>query len=237
MLRFFRQIRQRLLTDNKFSKYLLYAVGEILLVVIGILIALQVDRWNELRKDRELESNLLIGLRDDLSNDIEQIQGRVNESHLDLLRTIGRFDSVTQLEDLDLHYMDSLFYSRCIRPRNTFFPQNGTYQSIINNGNSNIIRNNELLKGIQIIYDRLYVALISHGDRLDMFNDQFRYNMVKSRALDSMNRILFFKQPSTLNELRHWLERNVHYNRNVNDDSRYIANIIEEIDRELGTIN
>ncbi|MFC2148575.1 hypothetical protein ACFLR9_08420 [Bacteroidota bacterium] len=49
MLRFFRQIRKRLLTDNKFSKYLLYAVGEILLVVIGILIALQVNNWNEQR--------------------------------------------------------------------------------------------------------------------------------------------------------------------------------------------
>ena len=49
MLRFFRQIRQRLLTENKFSKYLLYAIGEILLVVIGILIALQVDSWNEER--------------------------------------------------------------------------------------------------------------------------------------------------------------------------------------------
>ena len=47
MLRFFRQIRQRLLTDHKFSKYLLYAVGEILLVVIGILIALQVNNWSE----------------------------------------------------------------------------------------------------------------------------------------------------------------------------------------------
>jgi len=58
MLRFFRQIRQRLLTDNppdqasragKFSKYLLYAIGEILLVVIGILIALEVNNWNENR--------------------------------------------------------------------------------------------------------------------------------------------------------------------------------------------
>ena len=60
MLRFFRQIRQRLLpiaigTDNKFSKYLLYAIGEIMLVVIGILIALQVDNWNEERKLREEE--------------------------------------------------------------------------------------------------------------------------------------------------------------------------------------
>ncbi len=50
MLRFFRQIRQRLLTDHKFSKYLLYAIGEILLVVIGILIALQI-RQLESRKE------------------------------------------------------------------------------------------------------------------------------------------------------------------------------------------
>ena len=58
MLHFFRQIRQRLLTDNKFSKYLLYAVGEILLVVIGILIALQIDTWNETRKARIQESKI-----------------------------------------------------------------------------------------------------------------------------------------------------------------------------------
>ena len=56
MLRFFRQIRQRLLpiaigTENKLSKYLLYAVAEIPLVVIGILIAMKVDNWNEERKD------------------------------------------------------------------------------------------------------------------------------------------------------------------------------------------
>lgn len=53
MLRLFRQIRQHLLSDNKFSKYLLYAVGEILLVVIGILIALQINNWNESRKQEE----------------------------------------------------------------------------------------------------------------------------------------------------------------------------------------
>lgn len=52
MLRFFRQIRQGLLTHNKFSKYLLYAIGEIVLVVLGILIALQINTWNEDRKDR-----------------------------------------------------------------------------------------------------------------------------------------------------------------------------------------
>ena len=50
MLIFFRKIRQKLLAENRLSKYLIYAVGEIFLVVIGILIALQVNNWNEQRK-------------------------------------------------------------------------------------------------------------------------------------------------------------------------------------------
>jgi hypothetical protein len=66
MLRFFRQLRQRLLSDNKFSKYLLYAIGEILLVVIGILIALQIDNWNEDRIKRNAEHELLLNLKEEL---------------------------------------------------------------------------------------------------------------------------------------------------------------------------
>ena len=52
MIKFFRKIRQRLLTENKFSKYLLYAIGEIILVVIGILIALQINNANEANNPR-----------------------------------------------------------------------------------------------------------------------------------------------------------------------------------------
>jgi hypothetical protein len=52
MIKFFRRIRQNLLTENKFSKYLVYAIGEIVLVVIGILIALQINNWNENRKQQ-----------------------------------------------------------------------------------------------------------------------------------------------------------------------------------------
>lgn len=59
MIKFFRKIRQRLLTENKFSKYLIYAIGEILLVVIGILIALQINNWNESQKEQLLEGQLI----------------------------------------------------------------------------------------------------------------------------------------------------------------------------------
>lgn len=70
MIRFFRHIRQRLLTRKKFSKYLLYAVGEILLVVVGILIALQVNNWNQERQERNLEKAYMDRLYEDLDGDL-----------------------------------------------------------------------------------------------------------------------------------------------------------------------
>ncbi|MGB5372105.1 MAG: DUF6090 family protein, partial [Flavobacteriaceae bacterium] len=63
MLKFFRKIRQQLLVKNNISKYLLYAIGEIVLVVIGILIALQINNWNEDRKDRAKERFYLRSIR------------------------------------------------------------------------------------------------------------------------------------------------------------------------------
>ena len=53
MPRIFNTIRQRLLKENRFTRYLVYAIGEIVLVVIGILLALQVNTWNLARQDRQ----------------------------------------------------------------------------------------------------------------------------------------------------------------------------------------
>ncbi len=69
MIKLFRKIRQRLITQNKFSKYLLYAIGEIVLVVIGILIALSVNNWNESYKVNKNIATLLKDYRADLVMD------------------------------------------------------------------------------------------------------------------------------------------------------------------------
>ncbi|MFT6960251.1 MAG: hypothetical protein ACJA17_001353, partial [Polaribacter sp.] len=53
MIKFFRKIRQKMLTENKFGKYMTYAVGEVILVVIGILIAVSINNWNQ---ERQLEN-------------------------------------------------------------------------------------------------------------------------------------------------------------------------------------
>ncbi|MGB5377522.1 DUF6090 family protein [Muriicola sp.] len=77
MIKFFRKIRQNLLTENKFSKYLLYAIGEIVLVVIGILIALQINNWNENRKDRQQERVLLKQLQSEFQSNLEQLDQKI----------------------------------------------------------------------------------------------------------------------------------------------------------------
>lgn len=238
MIHFFRRIRKGLVNRERVGKYLLYAVGEIVLVVIGILIALQINNANERRKERQLEITLLEGLRSDLITDLDQIDGRVNISHRDLKLTIARFDSAVRAPELNLNYLDSIFFRRCIRPRNTFFPTEGTYKTIINTGSSNIISNNDLFRSIQILYDLHYAGRVSSAHRLDVFNDQWIYEMNKSKALSDKDRINFFKDPATINELNFWLEKNEHYNINVNGMARNwrasITEVIGIIDQELG---
>ena len=78
MIKIFRKIRQKLLTESKFSKYLLYAIGEIILVVIGILIAFQVNNWNEKRKNDSLEQNYLISLQEEFGFNKKNLKSLVN---------------------------------------------------------------------------------------------------------------------------------------------------------------
>ncbi|WP_179318026.1 hypothetical protein [Winogradskyella helgolandensis] len=77
MIKFFRRIRQELLTENKFSKYLLYAIGEIVLVVIGILIALQLNNAKEISKLNESKQNYYNQILVDLDKEVENMNSRV----------------------------------------------------------------------------------------------------------------------------------------------------------------
>ncbi len=79
MIKFFRKIRQKLLTENKLGKYLTYAIGEIILVVIGILIALSINNWNNEENERELEIKYL-----------NQIKNSLETSEINLVESIDR---------------------------------------------------------------------------------------------------------------------------------------------------
>ena len=84
MIHLFRRIRQKYLSENRVSKYLIYAIGEILLVVIGILIALQVNNWNEDRKERIKEQEVLSELEQSIVINLETLiqSKRLIENHI-----------------------------------------------------------------------------------------------------------------------------------------------------------
>ena len=85
MIKFFRRIRQKLITDGKLSKYLVYALGEIALVMIGILLALQVNNWNEERKSVNQENLALVDLYREFAQSITDLESmqetRIKQEH------------------------------------------------------------------------------------------------------------------------------------------------------------
>ena len=107
MIKFFRKLRQRTLSKNNFSKYLLYAIGEIILVVIGILIALQINNWNEKRVQQNILTNYyermheeLESSRDNLVSFLKQLEelGSQNRKALEILASKNR-DSINVLKE------------------------------------------------------------------------------------------------------------------------------------------
>lgn len=77
MITFLRRIRQNLLSEGKTGKYLKYAIGEIVLVVIGILIALQINNWNEDRRDQKKEQELLLQLQSEFQSNLKQLDQKI----------------------------------------------------------------------------------------------------------------------------------------------------------------
>jgi hypothetical protein len=128
--------------QNKTSKYFKYAIGEIILVVIGILIALSINNWNEHRKERISEVKYLTNIKLDLQKDIislnEQINIRKNKDVItnDLILHING----NQITDIDL--LAKNVYSTIMEER--FTPNNGTYNELASSGNLSLIENDSI---------------------------------------------------------------------------------------------
>lgn len=86
MIKFFRRIRRKLIDEWNLKRYLIYAIGEILLVVIGILIALQINNWSEGKKDTKKEYQILLSLSEDFNSNQMELNRSINEIPLRIER-------------------------------------------------------------------------------------------------------------------------------------------------------
>lgn len=148
MIKFFRKIRQTLLTDNKFSKYLIYAIGEIVLVVIGILIALQINNWNETRKNKAAEQQLLTSLLQEFVSNLVILDNTIdtNTKIFETCVTIGEFTgpSSPAISEKELsQYMVGAF-----KYESRYVPNQGTLDEINNSGKLSLLSDRALRKAI-----------------------------------------------------------------------------------------
>ena len=170
MIKFFRKIRYNLMETGKTSKYLKYAIGEIILVVIGILIALQINNWNQERLTTREEYKALKNLKEDFNKNHEILTEVMKESTigisscLEMLKFTG-----SKQKPRNEHIFDSILNKIFISP--AFKPINGTLDELINSGKLNIISNENLRKQLSTWHPHIEFV----KERYDETNQNEKY--------------------------------------------------------------
>ena len=143
MIPFFRKIRKKMADENRPLKYMRYAIGEIVLVVIGILIALSINNWNEQRKINSQEQELLEGLKIEFSTNLKRLD-KVLQLHKNSIESANEIMSYfnEDISGIPEAKFDSLLFH--IQNVWTFNPRKGLLNSVITSGQINIISNVEL---------------------------------------------------------------------------------------------
>lgn len=166
MIKFFRHIRKSLLMESKTSKYFKYALGEILLVVIGILIALSINNWNETKKERKLETKVLNELLTSLENNYNSM---VSDSTYRALWNTSS-DIIIKFIESDLPYVDSLniHFQHARKPGTNLSLSYAGYEGLKNVG-FGIITSDSLRKNIVELFELTHKSLLEEMEYFESF--------------------------------------------------------------------
>lgn len=198
MVNFFRRIRQALFNENKYRKYTFYAIGEIALVMIGILLALQVNNWNSNRIEKKEEQFIYLRLIQDLKQDVEGLQTSIDNfeqrlifgaealeqlesENLDLVRSWASYKLAVEnkphlIESKNLPFGSVLFRILII---DLYYPTDNTFQELIASSKIDLISNDELKAMIQAYYPAM--------KRRQHFQDNIIFT-VQSNYRDALDR-------------------------------------------------
>lgn len=154
MIKFFRKIRQNLLRERKLGNYLLYALGEIILVVIGILIALQINNWNEHQKQNRLEQEYYCRLAEDVQLDKEQMGNLLSlaENRLEASNEAVR---ILLKDEVKKVVAGNLISFSIMAIYSDFQPNNSAYEDLKSGANLNIIRDKSVIQALNRYFNRV----------------------------------------------------------------------------------
>lgn len=155
MIKFFRGIRQKLIETQQSKKYFIYAIGEILLVVVGILIALQVNNWNERRKNRISEMQSLMIVKENLTQDLDDFEKNIihlgNRVQACVILLNSSMNNIEYHDSLAYHLLYSYVFPH-------FTPNESGYELLKSKG-IEIISNDSLKLAITNLYEYGYKYL------------------------------------------------------------------------------
>ena len=179
MIKFFRRIRHKLLQEGKTVQYLKYAIGEIVLVVIGILIAIQINSHYEKKKELAKEQAFLREINLDFKSNKAQLDSIIefnkinHHAGLRLQEILKKFDSRNpKITEANRKFADSIgYYNRLVWRNKSFNPKNGTVEALLNSSSFDLISNDTLRRNLIAWKDVL-------GDYLEEeeFGMQFLFN-------------------------------------------------------------
>ena len=192
MISFFRKIRQKLLSQNRVTRYLVYALGEIVLVVIGILIALSINTWNENRKDRAMEANYLKGISENLEGNISELEALILDDSLllDGYTILVRAFSDKTYQSNPNTLIQTIFKIQVV---NSFEGNSIVFEDLKSSGRTNLIRSDSLRYKLQSYYNQIEIMVTSEKELnnpaiLELRNELFITDEV---GINGMERLFF----------------------------------------------
>ncbi len=166
----FRNIRRQLASENKFQKYSRYAIGEIVLVVIGILIALSINNWNENRKERNKELIYLNNIKEDIKLNIASLEVFIvtrDETVNSVAIVLEYFNGKQKIDHNTFN-----FHNINILEWYPFVQHSNTYEELMNSGKFAIISNKSIKNELQNIQSNFEMILFIENE---MQQDYERY--------------------------------------------------------------
>ncbi len=238
MIKFFRHIRQNLIVENKTGKYFKYAIGEIILVVIGILIALQINNWNETQKGKMKASTILEAIRSDMVKDLDRIEDLKpywGEEILFFKKVFPSYKYPIDIENIvDLDTINQVNYSTLFDYDAPFRSNTSAFDAMIADGNSDLITNDTLFSNIQ----KFYTFNVPTNENL--------FEILRQRSSDlnyKYAHVITYKPYKNINDLTdeyliadlniYFRSKNFYYWRTFIINQESLTDIIAQIDKEL----